>query len=198
MAGERVPFNQEKQQLFDGLPDRHQMAVRLALGMTPERFRDDFDAYGPLEGSLDLLPQFDRQHTRAVCNAMVSSQDETHRMRLTDSVDVILSHDFEYGCALWDRLIGDPSPTVRRNAHEVLEEHLRGRQSPGEHPSNVVGEPYLDQLTWMGACNLLRTFVAAEVDGIRYQLGPVALTGADALPPNEPRRQAPSTDPTVT
>jgi hypothetical protein len=194
---EERSFNPGNLRSFDDLPDRYQAALHLALSMTPEEFRDNYDTEGPLEGSLDLLAEFHGDHARAVYDSMVSNTDEVHRMRLTDSVDVIFSHDPEYGYALWDRLIGDPISTVRRNAREVLEEHLR----EGEHPNNLfVGEPYLGQLTWRGACNLLRTFAAAEVDGIRYAIGPVVLEGAgvEVLPPDESAPQAPGTDPTVT
>lgn len=193
MTGE-TPFNHEQQQLFDGLPYKYQTAVRLALGMTPEGFRDNYSPFSPLYGALEKLPLFNKDHARAVCNAMISSPDKGHRIYPACGVDFILQRDFEYGYALWDRLMGDPSRTIRRSARFTLEKHLRNCQSPdGNQVCQTLG-----QLTFRNACDLLGTLAAAEMDKRYYQLGAVVLSAADSLPPDDPSPQAPGTNPTVT
>lgn len=96
MEGER-PFDDKEEQLLAGFPDELQAAIRAGLRMPPAAFAANYCYEGSLEGALDYLALFDRDHARAVCDAMVSHPIEETRMRLTSAVDVIVRHDYEYG-----------------------------------------------------------------------------------------------------
>lgn len=190
MENER-PFDDKEEQLLAGYPDELQAAIRAGLRMPPADFAANYYYEGPLEGALDYLTLFDRDHARAVYDAMVSHPVEETRMQLTNVVDVIVRHDYGYGYALWNRLLGDPSRSVRHYAHEILEGHLSECQSSGETLDNVLVDiDLLGRLTWRDTTNLLRTYVEAEIDGVTCELGAVALTAPDAVPPTTPDVQA--------
>jgi hypothetical protein len=185
-----VPFEDERRRLFGRLDDKYQLAVRLALDMSPEGVRDNYDVDGPLGGALDYLPLFDRDHARAIFNAFVSSPEEDDRMTLVHGISDIVKKDKEYGLPLWHRLMGDPSRTVRRYAYETLTELWDdGAAVPGPDYSRV----YDSGITWREGSHLLRTYVEAEVEGRRYRLGTVVLSSEiEPVPPGESDPQPPS------
>lgn len=121
--------------LFQGL-DALQSHDILALhrvatedGATSSQLVADFDTQRKadvgqlLDVYLDDLPPRNIERAKVIFNLFASSPDVRDRYEISDKRPRILTeHDHDTGIDLWDRLIRDPDPNVRRMAFHELQQ----------------------------------------------------------------------------
>ncbi len=128
-----------------------------------------------------FLAQVDPPFARRIYTVLAENPDPYGRQAFTGNVSNLLPVDHDASLALWDHLVRDPDPEVRRAAYDELTNEIGDPSLDPEEQNDIERAVVHLSLTWQDVAHLSRAYIEAEHDpATRYQPGAAAQEGDTA------------------